>query len=69
MGDVLVPGSSVDTHEASISGSRLHSTAAGQQEDWQRACSARALLRCGVRVHELEDMHDVIIAWPDRAAA
>jgi hypothetical protein len=29
----------------------------------------RALLRCGVRVHELEDIHDVIIVWPDRAAA
>jgi hypothetical protein len=26
------------------------------------------MLRCGERVHELEDMHDVIIAWPDRAA-
>jgi hypothetical protein len=27
------------------------------------------VLRCSVRVHELEDMHDVIIVWPDRAAA
>jgi hypothetical protein len=31
--------------------------------------SALALLRCGVRVHELEDMHGVVIVWPDRAAA
>jgi hypothetical protein len=28
-----------------------------------------ALLRWGVRVHELEGMHDVIIVWPDGAAA
>jgi hypothetical protein len=27
------------------------------------------LLRSGVRVHELEDMHDDIIVWPGRAAA
>jgi hypothetical protein len=30
-------------------------------------CSTKCLT--GVRVHELEDMHDVIIVWPDRAAA
>jgi hypothetical protein len=29
----------------------------------------RGVLRCGVRVHEWEGMHDVIIVWPDRAAA
>jgi hypothetical protein len=28
----------------------------------------RGVLRCGVRVHGLEDMHDVIIVWLDRAA-
>jgi hypothetical protein len=27
------------------------------------------VLRCGERVHELEDMHDGIIVWQDRAAA
>jgi hypothetical protein len=27
------------------------------------------LLRCGVCVHELEDVHDGIIVWLDRAAA
>jgi hypothetical protein len=30
---------------------------------------ARAASTCGVRMQELEDMHDDIIGWPDRAAA
>jgi hypothetical protein len=32
-------------------------------------CSIVCLLRCGVCVHELEDMYDDIIVWPNRAAA
>jgi hypothetical protein len=31
--------------------------------------ATHGLLRCGVRVHESEEMHDDIIVWPDRAAA
>jgi hypothetical protein len=29
----------------------------------------RVVLRCGVRMHESEDIHDDIIGWPERAAA
>jgi hypothetical protein len=36
---------------------------------WQSSIGTQGVLRCGVRLHELEDMHDVIIVWPDRAAA
>jgi hypothetical protein len=38
-----------------------------QWQQWRH--TVRFLLRCGVRVHELEDMHDDISVWLDRAAA
>jgi hypothetical protein len=36
--------------------------------DGLRLSVRRGVLRCSVRVHELKDMHDDIIVWPDRAA-
>jgi hypothetical protein len=32
-------------------------------------CNTGMMLRCGVRVHELKDMRDIISVWPDRGAA
>jgi hypothetical protein len=37
--------------------------------DGPRLSVRRGVLRCCVCVHELEDMHNNIIVWPDRAAA
>jgi hypothetical protein len=41
----------------------------GRKSALTRRNDVGSLMRCGVRVHQLEDMHDVTVVRPDRAAA